>query len=128
MNNEYVLYAGIILVFFGVIQLIRDYIVTKRNNIVEGVVIRFKNKTKKRRTYCYPEVIVHDEGLETKMFCYSARRSGHDRFSEGEVLKMYKYRGFNQKNKYKTIVGFWSSSYQITGLGVVLILTSIFFM
>ena len=124
--EEYALEIGIGIIMLGIIRILRDYLITVNSSVLKGTVSKVKNKTRKSRRYCYPKIVVHDESFDIEKSFPSAKKRGHDYFTIGQEMSLYKYRSFTFKDTYKPLIGFWYSSFNIMFMGVVVIIISFF--
>lgn len=81
--DDYIIYVGIGLIVFGVLKFLRELLIYKNKDIVEGEVIAVKEKNKNGRAYSYPKVKVIEGNTYNEFYCYSAKVNRHDTYDVG---------------------------------------------
>ncbi len=117
--EENIIYIGIGILALGLVLAIKDLLLFKFAQTEIGFITRVKNKTRKSSRYCYPyATVISQSGVEKQVICYSAKKRGHDRYSEGEEIKFLVYTLLG-KVKFRCQIGLYKRSTWVISVGIV---------
>ncbi len=89
------------------------------------------NKRQKFNKYSYEikvEVveILQEDGPPKKIYCSTAKKSGHEYYDNYKKMDMLVIKNIKGNVRYIPVVGYWSSSLNILGIGILIFIISLF--